>query len=97
MIHRRDEQRLGRRQEAAGTGFRATGLVAEADRAGDRRPAGDGERVPEGGRGRGRGRGGRPGVWPKPATTEGVSTDSRGSKPATTAEVSTDSEPPEVP
>jgi transposase len=59
-----------------------------------------------------RGRGGRPGVWPKPATTEGVSTDSQGSKPAippevstdsrpskpaTTWEVSTDSEPPAVP
>jgi transposase len=44
-----------------------------------------------------RARGGRPGVWPKPATTAGVSTDSGPSKPATTGEVSTDSEAPEVP
>jgi transposase len=37
-------------------------------------------------------RGGRPAVWPppKPATTEGVSTDSVGPKPATTPAVSTD-------
>lgn len=36
-------------------------------------------------------RGGRPRDWPpKPATTEGVSTDSGGPKPATTGEVSTD-------
>ena len=39
-----------------------------------------------------RGRGGRPGVPPEPATTEGVSTDSRPAKPATTGEVSTDPE-----
>ena len=38
-----------------------------------------------------RSRGGRPREWPpKPATTEGVSTDPGPSKPATTAEVSTD-------
>jgi transposase len=38
-----------------------------------------------------RGRGGRPRDWPpKPATTEGVSTDPGVPKPATTAEVSTD-------
>ena len=36
--------------------------------------------------------GGRPRAWPpKPATTEGVSTDLGASKPATTGEVSTDS------
>src|SRR5207247_3770360 len=36
-------------------------------------------------------RGGRPSAWPpKPATTEGVSTDPPASKPATTPEVSTD-------
>jgi transposase len=37
-------------------------------------------------------KGGRPSEWPpKPATTEGVSTDSEAPKPATTPEVSTDS------
>ena len=36
-------------------------------------------------------RGGRPGVWPKPATTAGVSTDPGPSKPAISPEVSTDS------
>jgi transposase len=41
-----------------------------------------------------RSRGGRPRKWPpKPATTQGVSTDPGPSKPATTAEVSTGSEP----
>jgi transposase len=40
-----------------------------------------------------RSRGGRPREWPpKPATTEGVSTDPGPSKPATTVEVSTDSD-----
>jgi transposase len=40
-------------------------------------------------------RGGRPSVWPpKPATTDGVSTDSVEAKPATTVRVSTD--PPEA-
>ncbi len=44
--------------EAAGSGAGATGLVAAADRSGDRRPSGDGERVParRGDRGAGRGR-----------------------------------------
>jgi hypothetical protein len=39
---------------------------------------------------------GRPEVLPRPATTTGVSTDSRPSRLVTRAEVSTDSEPPEV-
>src|ERR1035438_939327 len=39
--------------------------------------------------------GGSPRVWPpKPATSEGVSTDSGEAKPATTGEVSTDSTAP---
>src|SRR5512139_926628 len=43
-----------------------------------------------------RGRGGQPSVWPpKPATAEGVSTDSGLGKPAIAAEVSTDSATPE--
>jgi len=45
-----------------------------------------------------RSRGGRPREWPpKPATTQGVSTDPEASKPATTAEVSTDPDQVEWP
>ena len=91
MFLRRDEQRLGRREEAASTGARATGLVAAAHRGGDRGPPRDGQRLPEGGRDRGaepwrpaervaaktgHHAGGVHRLWPsKPATTPGVSTD----------------------
>ena len=53
MIHRRDEQRLERRQEAVGTGAGAAGVVAAADRGVHRGPSGDGQRLPEGGQDRG--------------------------------------------
>ncbi len=62
MVLRRHEQRLGRRQTAASPGAGATGMVAAAHRAGDRRPSRDGQRLPEGGRDRGARRGGRPRV-----------------------------------
>jgi hypothetical protein len=45
MVHRRDGQRLERRQETASTGAGATGLVAAAHRRGDRRPSRDGQRL----------------------------------------------------
>ena len=106
MVPRRDGQRLERRQKTAGTGAGATGMVAAADRSGDRRPSGDGERLPAGGRDRGASRGRSPRVWPPKPATSGrcpptrrgktghsaeVSTDSAEAKPATSAEVSTDS------
>ena len=53
MFLRRHEQRLGRRQTAADCGAGATGLVAAAHRAGDRRPARNGQRLSEGRRDRG--------------------------------------------
>jgi hypothetical protein len=50
MAHRRDGQRLERREEGTGCGAGEAGMATAAHRRRDRGPSGDGERLPQGGR-----------------------------------------------
>ena len=50
MAHRRDGQRLERREEGTGSGAGEAGVAPAAHRGRDRGPSGDGERLPQGGR-----------------------------------------------